>query len=354
MAASDGVRMVVEQAAAPYLSRKKRMCVAVGVIRPDGQRMFHLGACTGGDGGGEDPIFEIGSVTKTFTTALLADLVADGFLALEDPVRKFLPGVALRPARDGSEVTLAHLATHTSGLPRLPRNLKVTRATRHNPYAQFTTAELLDGLSRCRPPARLPAPFEYSNLGMGLLGHILADVLGTDYEAAVRQRICGPLGMGDTGIALDAVRRRRLVPGHTWGGRPASNWDLPAIPGAGALRSTAADLLRFVAANLGIAGGVLAQRLARCHTPRAEVGGGAQIGLGWVIVPFAGDHLVWHNGATGGYNSFVGFVRGRGVGVCVLVNHTVPPTSAVGIGGPAADRIGVSVLKGLVAEPAAG
>lgn len=354
MAVKDSLRTVVEQAAAPHLSRRRRMCVSVGVVRPDGQRVYHLGARPGGEGGGDDPIFEIGSVTKTFTAALLADLVGEGVLALEDPVRKFLPDVGLRPAGDGSEITLAHLATHTSGLPRLPRNLRVTRATRHNPYAQFTAADLLGGLAQCRPPRSLPAPFAYSNLGMGLLGHILAGVLGTDYEAAVRQRICGPLGMADTGIALDAGRQRRLVPGHNAFGRQAANWDLPAMPGAGALRSTASDMLRFLAAHLGLAGGALAQHVALCHVPRASARKGTQVGLGWVIVPFAGDHLVWHNGATGGYSSFAGFVRSRGVGVCVLVNQTVPAMAFMGLAGLPAERIGIGVLKGLLAGPAAG
>ena len=351
---NDPVWIVVEEAAAPHMARRRRMCLSVGVVRPHGQRVYHLGAVPCGDGAGGDPIFEIGSVTKTFTAALLADLVGQGVLGRDDPVRRFLPDLAPRPARDGSEVTLAHLATHTSGLPRLPRNLKVTPANRHNPYASYTTADLLAGLSRCRPPESLPAPFVYSNLGMGLLGHILAEVLGLDYGAAVQQRICGPLGMADTGIVLDAERQRRLVPGHTSGGRPASNWDLPGIPGAGALRSTAADLLRFLAANLGMAGGPLAQRLALCRTPRTEIAQGTHVGLAWIISPFAGEQLIWHNGATGGYSSFVGFVPGRGLGVWVLMNYTISPAAAAGKAQPAADAVGARVLKVLLSEQVPG
>lgn len=307
--------------------------------------MLGFGPAPGGEVPAGGLVFEIGSVTKVFTTSLLADLVHEGAVRLESRVAELLPARVRSPWWDASPMTLEDLATHTSGMPRVPKNLKVTRASRSNPYASYTVEQLYDYLAGYRSTTSLPARFAYSNLGMGLLGHILAGVMGVSYEEAIRQRICRPLQMADTCIALDAEQQRRLVPGHSFSGRPVPNWDLPALAGAGALRSTANDLLKFLSANLAPHAGPLAERLTLCHSPRRVAERRSRVGLGWVISEVMGRRVLWHDGATGGYNSYAAVVPEEGLGVCVLTNHAVPPLALLGLARTPADDIGLRVLK---------
>jgi hypothetical protein len=165
------------------------------------------------------------------------------------------------------------------------------------------------------------AQYEYSNFGAGLLGHVLSLKAGTDYESLVVQRICNPLGMKSTRIQLTPQMQSRLAQGHNQTGETVLNWDLPTLPGAGALRSTANDLLIFLAANMGLKKSTLDSAMQLTHTPRRPAGTpDMQIGLGWHILKRNGCEIVWHNGGTGGYHSFMGFDKTSGVGVVVLSN----------------------------------
>jgi CubicO group peptidase (beta-lactamase class C family) len=198
-------------------------------------------------------VFEIGSVTKVFTGLLLADMVERKLVALEDPVQKFVPENVRVPQCDGRAITLLDLATHTSGLPRLPGNFALSAAKDPaNPYADYSVDQLYEFLSQHSLSRKPGTQFEYSNLGVGLLGHALARGADTSYEKLLLERICAPLGMQDTRITLSEDQRSRLVQGHGPRGRPVANWDIPTLAGAGALRSTVNDMLIFLKANLGL------------------------------------------------------------------------------------------------------
>jgi D-alanyl-D-alanine-carboxypeptidase/D-alanyl-D-alanine-endopeptidase len=314
----------VEALIAELLERHARRHVggAVGVIL--GEVTWVMGSGTAGPGGPAPPaantIFEIGSVTKVFTATLLAAMVEDRSLALDDLVQPYLPGVEL-PVR-GRPITLADLATHTAGLPRLPHGLYL-RSVRHrrNPYAWLTVDDLYAALPST-PPRREPGGRpRYSNLGYGLLGHVLAARAGCSYEQLVRERICHPLGLNDTDVSVPEAARGRFAQGHNRRGRPVPHWDLPALAGAGALRSTVADLLRFLRLQLGEAEPVLASAAALTHAPRSRQRGVA-IGLGWTRLPLLGtEHeLLFHNGGTGGFRSFAGFVPATQTAVVALTN----------------------------------
>ena len=264
-------------------------------------------------------IYEIGSITKTFTAALLAHLAAQGKLALDDPVARHLPEGWTMPSREGAVVTLAHLASHTSGLPRLPHNLGAKRID--DPYAEYSEARLRDFLGSHRLGRAPGDKYEYSNLGTGLLGWTLGRIDGRGYEAALAERVLVPLQLEDTRVTLDEARRARLAPGYA-DGRPVRNWDLATLAGAGALKSTADDLLRWLAANLGEAPGELKRVLAVTHEKRAAAGGPAWVGLGWHVSPLGDRTMVWHNGGTGGYRSFAGFVPETRTAAVVLANST--------------------------------
>jgi serine-type D-Ala-D-Ala carboxypeptidase/endopeptidase len=266
-----------------------------------------------------DTVFEIGSATKVFTAALLADMVARGEVGLEDSIRRFLPADVRPPTRGGAEIRLVDLATHTAGLPRMPANLAPDDA--EQPYADYTTAMMYQFLSSYGLPRDIGERYEYSNFGFGLLGDLLARRNGTAYGRLVTDRVLRPLRMTDTGIGLTPTLTRRAAIGHSRQGNAAPNWTFAALAGCGALRSTANDLLKFVAANLAPPSDALRRALLSMHAPRHALSTpDGDIGLAWHVRRAFGDEFVWHNGETGGFHSFIGLNHRSGLGVVVLHN----------------------------------
>lgn len=343
--------------------------LVVGMIRGDHRSVFGYGRAS--DARAERPsgdtVFEIGSISKVFTTSLLAILTADGLLNLSDPVRDLMPSLSNLPA----EITLLRLATHTAGLPKMPANLlgSMLRNPR-NPYAAYSTADLFRHLARYKPRKRHSGMdrIQYSNLGVALLGHILAEASGSPYEAVLVSRICDELAMHDTRIQLTPELEARLAPPHSASGRPSQHWDLTAFAGAGALRSTANDMLAFLAANLGRPRSPLTDTLQLCHQVRSEAfprqgrvrrlvtglfargqdtrNRSQGMALGWFVGPPgpAGERVIWHHGASGGYRAFTGFVKSAETGVVVLANRS-PGRSDVISGRTSADEVGFRVLE---------
>ncbi|MEO5904058.1 MAG: serine hydrolase, partial [Gemmatimonadaceae bacterium] len=241
-------------------------------------------------------VFEIGSITKVFTNTILADMVRRGEVKLTDPISKYLPASVHVPQRNGRRITLLDLATQSSGLPRLPTNLKP--ADMANPYADYTVRQLYDFLTTYSLTRDIGAQYEYSNLGMGILGHVLALRTGKSYEALVKERVLIPLGMHDSGITLSKAMKSRMSQGFDANGAPMSLWDLPTLAGAGALRSTANDMLKFLAANLDSATVPLGPAMAMARAPRMAIGPNNMIGLAWNTVTVFGLPVTWHNGGT--------------------------------------------------------
>ena len=268
-------------------------------------------------------IFEIGSITKVFTNTILADMVRKGEVRLDDPVAKFLPGRVRVPERNGKRITLADLATQSSGLPRLPNNLNPADAT--NPYADYSVTQLYEFLSSYVLPRDIGSQYEYSNLGMGLLGHVLSLKAGKSYEALVKERVLVPLGMGESGITLTPSMKRQMAQGFNAYGTPVPLWDIPTLAGAGALRSSANDMLRFLAANLDSASVPLGKAMAIAQASRKVIGANNSIGLGWNIVQLFGTPVTWHNGGTGGFRTYIGLDLEHHRGVIVLSNSTISP-----------------------------
>ncbi|MGO1399477.1 MAG: serine hydrolase domain-containing protein [Brevibacterium yomogidense] len=326
---------------------RRRRGVAVGVRR--GAETAVVGAGDTGRGPGRGPgwgsglgqspgpnsdqgptldahaLFEIGSITKVFTALLLADGVVRGDWELRTPVRELLPSGAVVPARDGAEVTLQHLATHTSGLVRSPfrfgvrENIAFLRHG-HDPYAGFTGDDLLAALATTRLRRRPgTGGVRYSNFGYGVLGHALAHALGEEYGQAIRERICQPLGLVDTATEwqLTDEQRERSAQGFRSRKREAAAWPLEGLPGAGALRSTAADVLTFLQAQMDPSSTPLEGAIRLTH--QTPAGGPAGMGLGWHR---AGKQVLWHNGGTGGFRTIAAFNPEAGTGVTVLVNQS--------------------------------
>jgi CubicO group peptidase (beta-lactamase class C family) len=192
----------------------------------------------------EKTMYEIGSITKVFTSLLLADMVIKKQVNLEDPVSKYLPATVKLPVVKGKEITLLNLANHSVGWPRMPDNND--GKSLDNPWADYTIEQTYDYINRAEIGDYAPGTwFKYSNVGYGLLGHILSQVAGKPYETLVKERICTPLNMPNTVITLTPAQKQNLAIGHNETGVAVENWDMPAIAGTGALRSNINDMLNF-------------------------------------------------------------------------------------------------------------
>ncbi|MFF4532649.1 serine hydrolase domain-containing protein [Streptomyces sp. NPDC001407] len=270
--------------------------------------------------------FEVGSLTKTFTALLLAELAARGEVRYDDPVDRYLPHAVLGPP-----ITLLHLATHTSGLPRLPPGLigrEARAAWFSNPYAAFTSADLMAALPRTRLHHAPGTRVRYSNYGVGLLGHVLARAAGRDYAELLTERVLAPLGLSDT----DCDPYRPQATGH-WHRRPRPPWLVPGLPAAGALRSSARDLLRVLLALLdpGHAGPsgmppTLRTALADVQRPRLALPRtGHRVCLVWNLRPRGGRPLLHHSGGTRGFTAFAGFLPRSGCAIAALADTSPTP-----------------------------
>jgi D-alanyl-D-alanine-carboxypeptidase/D-alanyl-D-alanine-endopeptidase len=320
---------LVDRLAQPYVDSDTVVGMTVGVIHGDDQAVRGFGAYSKADSRTPDgkTIFEIGSVSKVFTGLLLADAVVQGRVTLNTPVNELLPkGVAIQPRGD-QPIALWHLSTHTSGLPRLPDNLAPSDP--NNPYADYNGKQLGAFLNACRLRKRPCEVSDYSNLGAGLLGLVLAREQKTDYASLLQQRIAEPLGLSDTTIKLEEEQRSRLAPPHVEGGSAGHNWDFDTLAGCGAIRSTADDLLTFAKACLDPQEGELREAvgLSWCVHQKPIEEGDFAMGLGWHIAH--DGQTRWHNGQTGGYHAAVFVNRPLKIAVVVLTNTATMEVDAL-------------------------
>ena len=328
------------------VEEKRSAGIVVGLLESNG----HTRVVAYGDPGPGQPaldgnsVFEIGSISKVFTATALARLVEEGKVKLDDPVQKYLPASVHIPSRNGKQITLGSLAEQNSGLPRLPSNFHP--ADPANPYADYTVQQMYDFLSSYQLPRDPGTQFEYSNLGVGLLGHALALATGKSYEELERTLIWAPLDMDHTAITLTPWMKSHLALGHDEQGNVVPNWDLPTLAGAGAIKSTMNDMLKFAEANVHPERGALQRAMTFAQQERAPAGSPQmRIGLNWMNLHAGADTIVWHNGGTGGYRSFIGLLPSRNMAVVILTNST----------GEGADDIGMHLLDPalpLVPKPA--
>ncbi|MDQ3002426.1 MAG: beta-lactamase family protein [Fibrobacterota bacterium] len=297
--------------------RKSPRPVLHGAVIGDGRR---VGFSHGLGDSGMEPLFEIGSVGKTFTTTLLAILVREGVVKLEDPVAKFRPQYPF-----ASKVTLRHLASHTSGLPANPVGTW-TMLTRARAFAESFRPEDLETFLRIQSlrPRRF-GKFNYSNVGMSLLGHILAECLGMGYERAVMERVLIPLGMRETRIDRSVLPTERLVDGHDRKGRMLPPFSWRGMEPAGLWRSSVSDMIRFLRAQMGLEDPSWASLSRIMVEPCAKVGAGTQVGLGWMLTEFPGlGTVAWHTGGTFGQHSIVGWTLEDKRAIVILTNRHPP------------------------------
>lgn len=265
-----------------------------------------------------DSMFEIGSLTKTFTAELLSILVKRARVHLNDPVETYLPGCSERGS-SSRPISFLDLATHHSGLPRLPSNFH--SALSPDPYARYSRADLDRFLQKTPLWCRSESGFLYSNLGFTVLGCALAAAAGMSYEELLTREILSPLGLRETALALSGKRPPEIVAGHSQTGQAASRWTFDVCAPAGALCSNIRDQLKWIEF-------LLTDPDRQSLRPHASAGNG-EIGLGWMIRP--GGESCWHNGGTGGFSSYLAVHRRLRCGVAILANrHASSLVTALG------------------------
>jgi CubicO group peptidase (beta-lactamase class C family) len=324
----DGVRVFLRNN-----FKDTHACMVIGLLDEHGPQVFSAGKLdNGSDAVSGDTLFEIGSITKTFTTLLLLDAVERGGMKLEDPVVIYLPKPVKVPAHGNKEITLLNLASQDSGLPFNASNLAPGDWVAA--FNAYTAADLYAFLSRYALTADPGAKFRYSNVGMSLLGHVLELKAGTNFESLVVSRICRPLGMNNTFITPDAGSKKRLAMGHDEDGKPAKYYQFQVMAGAGALLSTANDMLKYLSANLGQTQSSLHPLMEKMqvirHRDSPDMGKTAMPWYDQAVYNPPGTELLGHAGGTGGFSTFIGFDRVKRRGVVVLSNQRVIHSSSVG------------------------
>ena len=300
--------------------------LVIGMIDERGRRTVAYGNYSRDDNRplDADTVFEVGSITKVFTSLLLIDMVQKGEVSVTDSVARYLPAGVTAPERSGRGITIEDLALHQSSLPVEPTNMP-------DRSGAYTEQQLYDFLNNYRLPWDIGSHFEYSNVGVGLLGHLLSLRAGRDYETLVKARVLEPLGMHDTAISLSPKMKLHLATGHDANLRPVGKMDFsiraPLAP-AGGLSSTANDLLTFLAANLGFVKSDLAPAIsAQQHSVRRRLGPSMpdeDVAYGLFVQKRINRSIIWHNGSSPGFRSYLGFDPVSRTGVIVLSNRFSP------------------------------
>jgi serine-type D-Ala-D-Ala carboxypeptidase/endopeptidase len=267
-------------------------------------------------------IFELASTSKLFTTSTLQLLADEGQLKLDDKIQTIVND-KVKISSLGQNTTLLHLATHLSGFPSLPNSFIAKMKDETNPYKDLVTQDIYDYLKTCE--GKQPeGNFEYSNFGMGLLGHLLELKSNTKYEKLVIQKLLDPLQMKNTFVTVDSVNKKRIVQGYDEKGNLSPIWIDNVLTGAGSFLSNASDMVNFIKANLKEDETSISKSLI--HTHKRQLNG--ETGLGWIL-PSSADkllgnkHIVWHNGMAGGYSSFLAIDKTNGYGVIILSNKAI-------------------------------
>lgn len=314
----------VDSLVRPYIQLKHTAGLCIAFIKDGKVITYSYGETKKGEKQMPDAdktLFEIGSISKTFTAILLADEVVKNKMSLEDPINKYLPDSIPTLAFKDMPITLKTLSNHSSGFPRLPMNLYQKGDDAGNPYQNYDEKRMFTYLKNFKPFREVGVNYEYSNFAVGLLGSILAKQNHTTYEQLLIDKICKPIQLKNTKITLESTDNQYFAQGYDESGKAASAWDLNTLAGAGGIRSTANDLAKYIEANMNKAPKQLQEAIDLTQKPTFTQGQNV-VGLGWHFSTRKGHTIIQHSGGTGGFRSFVGFDKERQIGVVVLSNST--------------------------------
>ena len=309
---------IIKEVVRDNVDNGKHQSLFVGMIDENDMEYYYYGVTAPYEKPiDENTLFEIGSVTKVFTTLILADMVEKGEINLNDPIDKFLPEDVSTPSKEGRTITLFDLATHSSGLPRWPDGFPLL--DKDEQY-QYDREEMYEYLSNFELSREIGSEYEYSNIGVSLLGHILSLQAGQSYEELLQERVLDKFGMESTCIKqCDALRDRFARPHILW--FPTNKLNLSEdMVGAGEIRSSGKDMLSFLSFAMGLKDSDLRKSFELTQKVNRQIDDGPSIGLAWHMLQKDDRIIIWHNGATYGFTSFVGFDPESNQGVVVLTN----------------------------------
>lgn len=304
----------------PFIMQANTVGVSIGVLKDGKIYLYGYGETAKGNGKIPDAstIFEIGSISKTFTATLLADAVNKGKISLDDKANKYLPDSIPPLQYGGVPVTIKSLINHSSGIPRMPDNFGPGMV---DPYKDYDESKMFSFYKHFIPTRKVGDQYEYSNLAVGTVGVILEHINKTPYEAMLLNTICKPLGMNDTRVYLRARDSARFATGYD-NGQYAAPWNFKAFMGAGGIRSTVTDMLKYAEAQLGKAPAELNKDIQLTHTVTFKTKE-ATVGLAWHITKPGNDELFFHNGGTGGYRTYLAVNPQKKFAVVMLSNTTI-------------------------------
>ncbi|UOE95826.1 serine hydrolase domain-containing protein [Alkalihalobacillus sp. LMS39] len=315
----------------PYVKQElkhaKNASIAIGVVTKDetfitGDLFEHLGEYEIGD-----YLFEIGSTTKTFTSLLLAKLVQEKIISLDEPIKSYKREYEKALSYNGKDITFKHLSTHLSGLPRedmktIRKRMKKNKHDKDNPYKYYSEADFHQFYLDFDLKREIDKKWKYSNIGVGLLGNLLVDIVGaTSYEEAIKTHILTPLQLHDTCVTPSNEQMNRYVPAYNKKGARIPPLEIPAMAGAGALKSTIKDMLMYLQYQLGLRESSLSQAIQMTHelhgrTPWKT----CHMGLGWMLETkkWSDYPVIHHGGTTMGFHTYCGFVKEQQIGIVIF------------------------------------
>lgn len=318
----------IDSAVQPYIMQQPTVGLSIGILIDGKMNYYNYGETARGNKQlpNEHTIFEIGSITKTFTAILLADAVLKGKLQLNDPINRYLPDSIPILAFQGTPITIQSLSNHSSGIPRMPSNFYSKDIA--NPYNNYNLQDLYSFYKHFKPTIKPGEIYEYSNLAVATLGVILEKVNNSRYEALFLKTICHPLHMTETRQLLLKGDSSSFAKGYDATGGYAKPWDFKTLYAAGGIRSTCVDMLKFAAANLGNAPAGLKKAIQLTHSITFEKDP-TKIGLGWHFIKPGKDEIIFHNGETGGYHSYLAINESKKF-ACVILSNCGKGTEEVG------------------------
>lgn len=311
----------------PLIDDGSYVGIVVGIVGPHGRKVYGFGKTNRyrGTRPSGDTVFPLASITKTFTGALLADFELRGIVRLDDSIAKYLPPGVMKPGTPLSRITLLDLATHTSGLPRTPRD--PSRPPDNTLGGPVSVRQMYDFLSHYQPSNPPGEVFLYSNIGVALLGHILERASGKPYGRLVQERICRPLGMQSTKVTPTASMLRRMAQGYGRNMNPVKLKKFDAGKSSGGLYSSANDMMDYLAANMGLVDAKIVPALLEAQRPFRQVPGkeNAFMGLTWHVKKEGNREFVSKNGGLAGYQTFIMFSKTDKIGIVALANSSPKP-----------------------------
>ncbi|RSK25986.1 class A beta-lactamase-related serine hydrolase [Bacillus sp. HMF5848] len=304
----------------------KKPSIGMGVVTKDGRLFYGSTHDDMGDISIQDCLFEMGSTTKTFTSLLLAQLVQEGMVSLDDSIISYKPAYKNALSFNGEGVTFRHLSTHSSRLPRedmktLRVRMKENKDEKDNPYKHFSTDDFNQFFLNHELKKEIGEKWAYSNVGVGLLGNVLADIVGMPYEAAIREYILEPVGMKSTFVTIPEKEMNRFVKAYNKKGERIWPIEIPAMPGAGILKSSLDDMLTYLECQMGLKETPLREAIDLTHHIHGKTSSKkVNMGLGWMVEQkkWSSYPIIHHGGTTMGFHTYCGFIKEKQIGVVIF------------------------------------